>query len=548
MTIAGIIDRHHERILGLWTQGAAQAAASHGMTAPELASTIPAYLSSLGRGTADVPVQLSGDQVELIERHLSDRLRRGFVLNEILTEFALLGSAVSRIVDEAATAQPRALDVGRLFEELYLASLAATNIFNEHMLEDEQTDKRYRLLLERVCTHAGGGPEHSIPLRLLLDELLGVIMAAMGAQTAALLLLEAGGDRLIMSASTGDADEHLEQYVSGLDASTFAGQLTSAGGEAVTLADAETTELAVSNTLRHSGIHSVLGIRLAAGHLLRGVLYVGVREHRRFTLSEIRRMEGLSSTVTMHLDNALLHAAQREQAEAASTEGELRERFVSVLMHDLMGPLSAAMANAATLLEPCTADDRERIAEKIIKDLGRAEWMVAGLVDVHRIRAGERLPLRLAECDLGFLALEAVDELRASRGASITVEMVPGVRGVWCAALLRRAIWNLVANGIEHGAPARPVTVTVTGDGSTVQVAVHNEGPQIPPADQARLFHPFSTPGSAVRGPRSGWGLGLTLVWGCAEAHGGRIEAESHPTAGTTFRLVLPADARPYGD
>jgi signal transduction histidine kinase len=50
----------------------------------------------------------------------------------------------------------------------------------------------------------------------------------------------------------------------------------------------------------------------------------------------------------------------------------------------------------------------------------------------------------------------------------------------------------------------------------------------------------------AGHGHPAGWGLGLTLVWGCAEAHGGRVDVVSLPGQGTTFKLILPYDARPY--
>ena len=78
-------------------------------------------------------------------------------------------------------------------------------------------------------------------------------------------------------------------------------------------------------------------------------------------------------------------------------------------------------------------------------------------------------------------------------------------------------------------------------------LSVHNEGPAISREDQAQLVKPFSLPRSG-RGTPRGWGLGLTLVWGCVEAHGGRLEIESEPSKGTTFKLTLPFDARPYAD
>jgi signal transduction histidine kinase len=67
-------------------------------------------------------------------------------------------------------------------------------------------------------------------------------------------------------------------------------------------------------------------------------------------------------------------------------------------------------------------------------------------------------------------------------------------------------------------------------------VSIHNAGPPIAPDALATLFEPFARPGDG----RHGWGLGLTLVRGSAEAHGGRAWVESTPENGTTFTMELP--------
>ena len=79
-----------------------------------------------------------------------------------------------------------------------------------------------------------------------------------------------------------------------------------------------------------------------------------------------------------------------------------------------------------------------------------------------------------------------------------------------------------------------------------MELAVHNDGPVIPAEDRAILFEPFSRAISVRAAAERGWGLGLTLVKGCVEAHGGAVEIESEPEKGTTFTLRFPSDARPF--
>jgi len=118
---------------------------------------------------------------------------------------------------------------------------------------------------------------------------------------------------------------------------------------------------------------------------------------------------------------------------------------------------------------------------------------------------------------------------------------------MWSADQLRRAIWNLGKNAIQFGAQDGAVIISVKRRDGGAELAVNNQGPEIAAADQASLFDPFRIARTG-RGHPPGWGLGLTLVWGCAEAHGGGVEVESSARRGTTFHLFLPYDARPYAD
>jgi signal transduction histidine kinase len=68
----------------------------------------------------------------------------------------------------------------------------------------------------------------------------------------------------------------------------------------------------------------------------------------------------------------------------------------------------------------------------------------------------------------------------------------------------------------------------------------------IPAEDRAALFEPFSRAISVRAAAVRGWGLGLTLVKGCVEAHGGSVELDSDADRGTTFTLRFPSDARPF--
>jgi signal transduction histidine kinase len=220
---------------------------------------------------------------------------------------------------------------------------------------------------------------------------------------------------------------------------------------------------------------------------------------------------------------------------------------MSILVHDLRGPLTVAKMGSTMLIrQPELLDERRELAAKIDTNIDRAERMIRDLLDTNRIRANERLPLHLTECDLKAVARVVIGELSSIYGQRFLLRQEGGVRGIWDAEELRRALWNLVINAVKYGAPDRPITIMVKASISEVQLSVHNHGSVIAPEDQSHIFDSFTRTQGAQEKGKIGWGLGLTLVRGCAEAHGGRVTIESSADAGTTFMIHLPSDSRPY--
>jgi signal transduction histidine kinase len=236
----------------------------------------------------------------------------------------------------------------------------------------------------------------------------------------------------------------------------------------------------------------------------------------------------------------------RVNVERLDAEQGIRERFVSLLAHDLRGPLSAAtMAARLLVAHPERLQDRRDLALRIERSMGRADRMIQDLLDANRLRAGHRLTLDLQLCDLAEIASDVIDDLGEPDRDRVVLTAPDRLEGVWAPDQLRRALWNLITNALKYGAPAERVNVHVRRDASSAFVSVHNSGPPIPAEEQARLFKPFGRTRSSEASAR-GWGLGLALVRGCADAHGGTVEVSSTRETGTTFTMRLPLDARPF--
>jgi len=539
-TVAGVMERYGAEIMNAWAAEAEKTASARGLSQPELRNFLPRYLATLGSGgNARQAAQ------EYLESHLASRIRQGFDLSEIVEEFVLLERCVTSLwASIPPQDRPPEADRQSFSLAIQYTIVQLTAMFQEHMLLDEQREKRYLRLLQSIADDALRTPE--APLTSRLGEVLEMLLEATGAHSACILLCRPELDDLIATASAGVAREELAQMATSLDLSSVGGRI--AARPEPKQADVEDvhTELAVSEGLRRSGILSLAGIRLPPRHRLIGILLVGLREQRAFTAREIRRLEALGDRLTLHVDNAMLYADLRRHVEDLTIERDLRERFVAILAHDLRGPLAAAKVGSHLLARyPGQIERRRDVVLRLERNLDRMDRMIRDLLDVSRLRAGQRLPLRLDSCDLGAVAEGVVEELSAVHGDRFALLAPERVRGIWSQEELQRALWNLGVNAVKYGSSGTPVTIRIERTPGGARLSVHNLGNPIPPEDQDRLFSLYQRLGAGTQ-PGTGWGLGLAIVRACAEAHGGNVSVQSSREAGTTFSLDLPQDSRPF--
>lgn len=271
-----------------------------------------------------------------------------------------------------------------------------------------------------------------------------------------------------------------------------------------------------------------------------------------FSYVQIRDSSGAPYGVYTHAidvtDKVMARRALEENKKMLETtvnglksERDLRDYFVASLSHDMRTPLTAAKMSAQILNKhPGDREFVHRSATRIIDNMNRADSMIRDLLDANSIKAGEKLPLEIGHCNLNNLVSETLDEFNAVHGERFIFRSKEMIEGNWSCSGLRRILENLCNNAIKYGAPQSPITVTIEKKNTWVSLMVHNEGNPIPASDQQKLFEPFRRAQSAQESLQKGWGLGLTLVKGLTEAHGGIVKVESSKEAGTTFIVRIP--------
>jgi signal transduction histidine kinase len=254
------------------------------------------------------------------------------------------------------------------------------------------------------------------------------------------------------------------------------------------------------------------------------------------------RIRGFIATGVDITERIEAERQMRATVDSLREERALREQFVATLSHDLRTPLSAAKMGAELLLRGGDPERVKLLPSRIAQNLDRVDAMLRDLLDANSLKAGERLPIEISACALDDIARETLDDLSSVHGDRFVLRTRARIEGYWSCDGIRRILENLCTNAIKYGAPQAPVTVSLDVIANQVAIRVHNFGPPIAADEQERLFEPFRRSPSA-RG-QNGWGLGLPLVRGIADAHGGHVTLASSEDAGTTFTVTLPVDAR----
>jgi two-component system OmpR family sensor kinase len=154
------------------------------------------------------------------------------------------------------------------------------------------------------------------------------------------------------------------------------------------------------------------------------------------------------------------------------------------------------------------------------------------LARLDEVRAAPHGPV-----DLAALARDAVDDARATApDREITLHTEPA-RVTGEADQLRQVLANLLRNALVHTPAGTPIEVSVDG---SVRLAVRDHGPGVPGDDPDALFERFwRAEGGRERG-KDGAGLGLAIVAGIVDAHGGTVSAANAPGGGAAFTVRLP--------
>ena len=241
---------------------------------------------------------------------------------------------------------------------------------------------------------------------------------------------------------------------------------------------------------------------------------------------------------------------QKRLEERLREADKRKDEFLAVLGHEWRNPLGV-ISNAFELMPVSDTPESQEIRAIIKRQITRMTHLINDLLDVSRISAGE-IEIDKQSCDFAAIVREAAEDYRGILdSAGIRLELQLGKEPIWVLGDCRRlsqSVGNLLHNASKFTPAGGTVAVSlaIVPNQQTAVLKVRDTGIGMDESTLTRLFEPFSQPFRTFDRSRGGLGLGLTLVKGFIEMHGGEVSASSKgPGNGSEFTVQLPVQKDP---
>jgi PAS domain S-box-containing protein len=299
--------------------------------------------------------------------------------------------------------------------------------------------------------------------------------------------------------------------------------------------------------LRSLGLSSYLCVPLEArGKPLGTVTFAAAESKRHYTAADLALAEDLAHRAAVSIENARLYAEVKD--------GDRRkDEFLAMLAHELRNPLAPIRSGLDLLgMEECNAQTAAWAQNMMRQQVQHMVRLVDDLLDVSRITRGQ-IQFRKERVSLADVVAHAVETARPlidARKHALTVSLPD--EPVWLEAdpiRIAQVIANLLNNAAKYNDKPGRVELTAERQGEEAVVRVLDDGMGIDKDLLPRVFDLFTQADRGVARSQGGLGIGLTLVRGLIERHGGSVEARSEgPGKGSEFVVRLPAlSAAPNG-
>lgn len=246
------------------------------------------------------------------------------------------------------------------------------------------------------------------------------------------------------------------------------------------------------------------------------------------------------------IENVSKHYFLRRMTRKLRKEGkQVRFQFLTVLSHELKAPLNAIEGYLRIMQEKQAGESIAAYDKMIERSLSRVKAMrtlIMDMLDLTKIESG-RKKRELRELDLGLVAKSAIDTvlpLAIQRDVNIVFNKSISVPFYADSEEMEIILNNLISNAVKYNVDGGRVECRILNTGNEIEILISDTGVGIAKDDLPKLFQEFSRIKNIMTKEVSGSGLGLSIVKRLVDLYNGKIEVESSPNEGTTFKVFLP--------
>ncbi|MBI5637782.1 MAG: response regulator [Nitrospinae bacterium] len=316
------------------------------------------------------------------------------------------------------------------------------------------------------------------------------------------------------------------------------------------------TTLAATTTVSHSSIKSAPLLWTVPAILpfaVRGLMDGGLFGYAIGTLLPLfiltlgfysfRLNRTIASSITLHFKNLALVEDLRQATR-------LKDQFVSLVSHDLRGPIAGIKSTADFTRQMLREGDGAEKADGLVVSISELAAalldLLDQLLDISRLQTGKITPInrtffvRQLAAERMLMAAPAAEQ----KNIAIRNELPEDARVLADRALYGQVIGNLLSNAIKFSRPGGVIRIYAPAAEGAFAVAIEDRGIGIPPGVVGDIFRHEVKTSTVGTGGERGTGLGLPFCMDIMKAHGGAIEADSRPGEGSTFIIRLPLTGR----
>ena len=407
------------------------------------------------------------------------------------------------------------------------------------MTDQEKRLKKLERLLEisRELTS-------TVELEPLLHKIVEVAAELTQSDQSSIMLLDMRTGELRFQAARGDQLGQLRDIPVPVEGS-LAGTVF-VTGEPIITSDARSDPrhyVSVDEKIDHK-TKSLLAVPLQYKDRRIGVLEaLNKQDDQEFDKTDLEILTTLAAQATVAIETARLVAALQSAYNRLSELDRRKSDFIAIASHELRTPLGLILGYASALRE-----DAEGVAaghlEVVVRASSRLQHIIESMLNLSYLDTGE-MELHAVRLDICGEVRQACAEHNAmSEAKDLVLEVEAPDKPLLIEAdkeKVRVVLDNLISNAIRHTSTGGEVQLQVTDRGSEVEIGVRDTGEGIPPEELDRIFERFYQVEHHMTRRYGGMGLGLSIVKGLVELHGGRVWAESNVGEGSRFVVVLPA-------